>query len=115
VDYGNKVQPWAVLSQSCYYSCNDPRRHFGLGASTQLDAEVQWRNGSARAMQKGCCEPADHHSRRIRDCEQPCVEPFPEFVVVSPGTQESHDCRVAMLRDFLRWSVAEKVLDNLQA
>ena len=32
VHYGNKVQAQAVLSQSSYYSCNDPRLHFGLGA-----------------------------------------------------------------------------------
>ena len=30
--YGNKVQAQALVSQSSYYSCNDPRLHFGLGA-----------------------------------------------------------------------------------
>jgi hypothetical protein len=45
VHYGNKVQAQAVLSQSSYYSCNDPRLHFGLGAFTVADVEVYWPNG----------------------------------------------------------------------
>jgi hypothetical protein len=34
-----------VLSQSSYYSCNDPRLHFGLGASSSVDIEICWPNG----------------------------------------------------------------------
>jgi len=45
VHYGNKVQAQAVLSQSSYYSCNDPRLHFGLGADVVADVEVYWPNG----------------------------------------------------------------------
>ncbi len=45
VHYGTKVQAQAVLSQSSYYSCNDPRLHFGLGASTSADVDVYWPNG----------------------------------------------------------------------
>ena len=33
--YGSKVQAQAVVSQSSYYSCNDPRLHFGLGVFTR--------------------------------------------------------------------------------
>jgi enediyne biosynthesis protein E4 len=43
--YGRKVQAQALLSQSSYYSCNDPRLHFGLGAVTEVDVEVFWPNG----------------------------------------------------------------------
>jgi hypothetical protein len=43
--YGGKVQAQAVLSQSSYYSCNDPRLHFGLGASSVADIDVYWPNG----------------------------------------------------------------------
>jgi hypothetical protein len=40
------LQAQAVLSQSSYYSCNDPRLHFGLGAATVVaDVEVYWPNG----------------------------------------------------------------------
>jgi hypothetical protein len=45
VRYGGKVQAQAVHSQSSYYSCNDPRLHFGLGASTVADVDVYWPNG----------------------------------------------------------------------
>ena len=45
VRYGGKVQAQAVLSQSSFYSSNDPRLHFGLGASKIADVEVHWPNG----------------------------------------------------------------------
>ena len=43
--YGGKKQAQAVVSQSSYYSCNDPRLHFGLGSVTSVDIEVFWPNG----------------------------------------------------------------------
>lgn len=43
--YGGKVQAQALLSQSSYYSCSDPRLHFGLGAWNEVDVEVFWPNG----------------------------------------------------------------------
>jgi hypothetical protein len=43
--YGGKKQAQAVVSQSSYYSCNDPRLHFGLGSVTTVDIEVFWPNG----------------------------------------------------------------------
>lgn len=45
VHYSSKTQAQAVLSQSSFYSCNDPRLHFGLGAATSADVEVFWPNG----------------------------------------------------------------------
>jgi enediyne biosynthesis protein E4 len=45
VRYGSKVQAQAVVSQSSFYSSNDPRLHFGLGASRTADIEVHWPNG----------------------------------------------------------------------
>jgi len=52
VHYGSKVQVQAVLSQSSYYSCNDPRLHFGLGASTLADVDVFWPNGLREQYKK---------------------------------------------------------------
>jgi enediyne biosynthesis protein E4 len=52
VRHGNKVQAQAVLSQSSYYSCNDPRLHFGLGASTLAEVEVYWPNGLREPLKK---------------------------------------------------------------
>ena len=43
--YGGKVQAQELLSQSSYYSVNDPRLHFGLGASAEADLEVRWPSG----------------------------------------------------------------------
>ena len=43
--YGGKTQAQAVLSQSSFYSCNDPRLHFGLGSATSVDLDVYWPNG----------------------------------------------------------------------
>ncbi len=45
VRYGGKVQAQAVLSQSSFYSCNDPRLHFGLGTVGSVDIEVVWPTG----------------------------------------------------------------------
>jgi hypothetical protein len=43
--YGNKLQAQALVSQSSYYSCNDPRLHFGLGAAKDAAIEVYWPSG----------------------------------------------------------------------
>ncbi len=43
--YGGKTQAQAVLSQSSFYSCNDPRLHFGLGSFTSVDLDVYWPSG----------------------------------------------------------------------
>ena len=43
--YGGKTQAQTVLSQSSFYSCNDPRLHFGLGSLTSADLDVYWPNG----------------------------------------------------------------------
>ncbi len=43
--YGGKTQAQAVLSQSSFYSCNDPRLHFGLGSFASVDLDVYWPNG----------------------------------------------------------------------
>jgi hypothetical protein len=43
--YGGKVQAQAVMAQSSFYSVNDRRLHFGLGANMHADLEVHWTNG----------------------------------------------------------------------
>jgi len=43
--YAGKTQAQAVLSQSSFFSCNDPRLHFGLGTATSVDLDVYWPNG----------------------------------------------------------------------
>jgi hypothetical protein len=43
--YGHRIQAQEVLSQSSFYSANDPRLHFGLGAETSADLEIRWPSG----------------------------------------------------------------------
>jgi len=45
VHYGGKKQSQQLLSQSSFYSANDPRLHFGLGAAKSADLEIYWPNG----------------------------------------------------------------------
>jgi hypothetical protein len=48
--YGGKTQAQSVLSQSSYYSCNDPRLHFGLGNNTAVDLEIHWPSGLSESF-----------------------------------------------------------------
>ncbi len=50
VRYGGKTQTQEVASQSSYYSANDPRPLFGLGAAETADVEIRWPDGSARKL-----------------------------------------------------------------
>jgi hypothetical protein len=43
--YGGKTQAQAVMAQSSFYSVNDRRLHFGLGADTHAEIEIHWTNG----------------------------------------------------------------------
>jgi hypothetical protein len=43
--YSGKTQAQGVLSQSSFFSCNDPRLHFGLGTSVSADLEIFWPSG----------------------------------------------------------------------
>jgi hypothetical protein len=48
--YGGKSQAQAVLSQSSFYSSNDPRLHFGLGAATEVGFTVRWPSGATEQI-----------------------------------------------------------------
>jgi hypothetical protein len=50
--YGGKTQAQAVLSQSSFYSCNDPRLHFGLGSATAADLDIYWPNGQHETVKR---------------------------------------------------------------
>ena len=45
VHFEGKTQAQAVLSQSSFFSSNDPRLHFGLGNATSVDIDVFWPSG----------------------------------------------------------------------
>jgi hypothetical protein len=50
--YGDKVQAQAVLSQSSFFSANDPRLHFGLGDITAVDLDVRWPSGTRQSFRR---------------------------------------------------------------
>jgi hypothetical protein len=50
--YGGKQQAQEVLSQSSFYSSNDSRLHFGLGAETTAALEVRWPSGLTQTFPK---------------------------------------------------------------
>ncbi len=54
--YGGKRQAQEVLSQASFYSANDPRLHFGLGAAATVDLDIRWPNGGSERLTR---VPAD--------------------------------------------------------
>ncbi len=45
VRYGGRQQAQEVMAQSSFYSVNDPRLHFGLGAESSADVTIKWISG----------------------------------------------------------------------
>ncbi len=52
VRYGGKIQAQERLSQSSFYSANDPRLHFGLGDAAAAEIDVRWPNGVVEKIGK---------------------------------------------------------------
>ena len=50
VRYGNRRQLQEVTAQSSFYSANDRRLHFGLGAETTADLTIRWTNGATETI-----------------------------------------------------------------
>ncbi|MEZ5404461.1 MAG: CRTAC1 family protein [Bryobacteraceae bacterium] len=48
--YAGKTQARAVLGQSSFYSVDDRRVHFGLGAAETVDLEIRWPTGKVRKV-----------------------------------------------------------------
>ena len=48
--YSGKRQAQEVMAQSSFYSCNDPRLHFGLGSAETADLEIRWPSGVLQEM-----------------------------------------------------------------
>jgi hypothetical protein len=49
--YGGRQQIQAVLSQSSFFSVNDPRLHFGLGEAEGADLEIRWPSGAVQPVE----------------------------------------------------------------
>jgi hypothetical protein len=50
--YAGKIQAQEVLSQSSFYSANDSRLHFGLGAAASADLDIRWPSGNRETVTK---------------------------------------------------------------
>ena len=48
--YGTRTQVQDVTAQSSFYSVNDRRLHFGLGAATAADLSIRWPNGTTERL-----------------------------------------------------------------
>ena len=48
--YGERSQAQEVQAQSSFYSANDRRLHFGLGASNSVDLAIRWPNGTVEEV-----------------------------------------------------------------
>jgi hypothetical protein len=48
--YGMRRQAQEVMAQSSFYSVNDRRLHFGLGAEIVADLTIRWTNGTAETI-----------------------------------------------------------------
>jgi hypothetical protein len=47
--YAGRVQIQEVTAQASFYSANDRRLHFGLGAATSVDLTVRWPSGDTES------------------------------------------------------------------
>jgi enediyne biosynthesis protein E4 len=50
--YGGRAQAQEVTAQSSFYSANDRRLHFGLGAATSADLAIRWPSGATETIVK---------------------------------------------------------------
>jgi enediyne biosynthesis protein E4 len=51
--YGDRMQQaQEVTAQASFYSANDRRLHFGLGAATSVDLMIRWPNGATETVNK---------------------------------------------------------------
>ncbi len=48
--YGTRRQAQELMAQSSYYSCNDPRLHFGMGQETAASLQVRWPCGAVQSV-----------------------------------------------------------------
>jgi enediyne biosynthesis protein E4 len=48
--YGGRIQAQEVMAQASFYSANDRRLHFGLGAATAADLTIRWPTGATETV-----------------------------------------------------------------
>jgi hypothetical protein len=50
--YEDRIQAQEVMAQASFYSANDRRLHFGLGAATSADLTIRWPNGTTEQLDR---------------------------------------------------------------
>ena len=50
--YQNRTHAQEVMAQASFYSANDRRLHFGLGAATSADLTIRWPNGAIETLER---------------------------------------------------------------
>ena len=50
--YQNRTHAQEVMAQASFYSANDRRLHFGLGAATSADLTIRWPNGAIENLER---------------------------------------------------------------
>jgi hypothetical protein len=53
--YGSRQQVQEVMAQSSFFSCNDPRLHFGLGSATSASLKIPWPRGATQVLRDVRC------------------------------------------------------------
>jgi enediyne biosynthesis protein E4 len=85
VKYGGKVQAQAVMGQSSFYSVNDRRLHFGLGANTHADLEIHWTNGLVQHFK----DIAANQLVTIKEGQSIHTSPLPRLTTKVKPTQQT--------------------------
>lgn len=85
VKYGGKVQAQAVMGQSSFYSVNDRRLHFGLGANTHADLEIHWTNGLVQHFK----DIAANQLVTIKEGQGIHASPLPRLKTKAKPTQQT--------------------------
>ena len=73
-DFGDRRLAQSVLSQTSFYSADERRLHFGLGAADEVDIEVRWPNGEVERFER---LPAKHVVTIVEGKGSPKVAPLP--------------------------------------
>jgi ASPIC and UnbV len=89
--HNGKREAQAAVSQASFYSANDPRFDFGLGAETAADIEIRWPNGQIQKLKAVSPDRLVTRARGRRNDSQQGLAHGPDEVVTSLRFLRGHD------------------------
>ena len=89
--YQNRTHAQEVMAQASFYSANDRRLHFGLGAATSADLTIRWPNGAIETARTRRGRSAHRGSRRLGNSAQAEVRKM--MLAQDRGVAVRRDCR----------------------